>query len=501
MMFKNESDVVAKKAEKRYEELAKQKVQPPSKKEEEFDGGEGSRLVPWTRYPTPESMTLEIIPSIEDQAQGFFIANYVAEPSIVPRGQFEWVTELLGQPDTEEILTCSVNAASLAGLANTTKSPMIMQKAQTAYVNALRITNSALRVKETAVKDSTLISVIMLGMYENMVFQGKQSIQAWQKHVAGACALLKLRGKEQFESSIARRIFHQFYGVVLLVALETGTAVHEGMHELYEALHPTSDYDVHGRQFTTRVVHVMHDAINLNQDKLSDPVTMVNTAVNIDCELDQIKALMPSIWHYETVHLKQRSEYQFGDCYHVYVDPWIAQMWNHLRSCRMYLYRIMHENIKKGCEQYDPPLFSIDEIKPRREIAEKVMRTTAAGMIASVPQITGMIPFPKLPTSKSKGVSMPSLKDHALRYKLHLPGTFLNPSKSTGLVHLIWPLFAAGQSDLSSFEMRQWCIGILQFIALRIGTRQAVVLAEELKGIQSGLMSAASKGLHRGSAT
>jgi hypothetical protein len=180
MMFKNESDVVAKKAEKRYQVLAKQKaLSSPTKREPnspeftisgtwEFDHewlrqNTSTHVVPYTRYPTPESMTRDIVPSIEDQALGFFIGNYVAQPTFVPRGQFEWVTELLAQPVTEEILRHSVNAASLAGFANATKSPMIMRQAQEAYVSALRLTNNALSVKESAIKDSTLISVIMLG--------------------------------------------------------------------------------------------------------------------------------------------------------------------------------------------------------------------------------------------------------------------------------------------------------------------------------------------------
>lgn len=162
MMFKNESDVVARKAEKRYETLAKQtgsqhsrrtKNRPPNFEDyESWNSSCGWPLirrstatVPFTRYPTPESIVREIIPSIEDQALGFFVGNYVARPTIVPRGQFEWVTELLAQPNTQEILRSSVNAASLAAFANATKSPIIMQQAQAAYGSALRITNSALR--------------------------------------------------------------------------------------------------------------------------------------------------------------------------------------------------------------------------------------------------------------------------------------------------------------------------------------------------------------------
>jgi hypothetical protein len=182
MMFKDESIVVAKKAEKKYDELAKRKVPASTTKELRTPSSEGSgsftfsedwsfaecssgQLAPWTRYPTPESMTLGIMPSVEEQAQCFFIANYVAQSDIIPRGELEWVTELLGQSHLDEAFRASVNATSLAGFANATKSPAIMRRAQVAYTSALRMTNSALSVKETAVKDSTLVSVIMLGMY------------------------------------------------------------------------------------------------------------------------------------------------------------------------------------------------------------------------------------------------------------------------------------------------------------------------------------------------
>jgi len=375
MMFKNESVVVARKAKRRYEELAKQKGSKEKSQEAvtlverdltSFASGRDWSLTDTSNTqfargswsPTVHSISRELSPSIEHQAQGFFIANYVAQPGLIPRGQFEWVMELLCRDDSDQAFRDSVNAVSLAGFANAKKSPAIMRRAQAAYVSALRATNCSLRDPEMAVRDNVLVSVIMLGMYENMIFQDKRSIDAWAKHVHGACTLLNLRGPEQFKSSIARRIFHQFYGVALLVALETGTTVHEGLKSLYEHLRPKSDYEVHGRQWTTRIVEVMHDAINLNQDRLADPITMLERALKIDRELDDVKALMPSIWHYETVHLDAPSRYHYGNFYSVYIDPWIAQMWNNLRSCRMYLYKAVRENIKRGCEEYDPPLFS-----------------------------------------------------------------------------------------------------------------------------------------------
>jgi hypothetical protein len=45
-------------------------------------------------------------------------------------------------------------------------------------------------------------------------------------------------------------------------------------------------------------------------------------------------------------------------------------------------------------------------------------------------------------------------------------------------------LYAAGSSDLASDGMRQYAIDMLEFIALHIGTQQATVLADGLKGMQ-----------------
>jgi hypothetical protein len=302
-------------------------------------------------------------------------------------------------------------------------------------------------------------------------------VQAWAKHVDGACALLNLRGEHQFQSNLGRRLFHQFYGVILLVALETGRPVHEGMHKLYRVMTPNSDYNVHGRAWTTRLVDLLHSSIYLNQDLITDPKTMVGKALNLDRELDKIKALMPSVWEYEKVHLEQASEHLYGKLYHIYLDPWIAQMWNNVNSCRICLFKIVRENLTRGWIQSNPPVFTQEEYNSIKASAEDTSRATAAAIIASVPQITGMIPFPDLSTAKRRA-SDPA---QSLRYTICPPGTYIDTAHSTHMLHLIWPLYAAGGLELTTSEMRSWIIDILLYVALRIGNRQAVVLADELK--------------------
>lgn len=266
LMFKNESDVVARKAKNRYQELSKQNAQKPTNRkgsrtsDPESSGSSSSAASPFSvqaseqqvvlkrRDPPSASMTWEMNPSIEDQAIGFFLASYVISPTFVPRGQFDFLPELLSRPDTEEILQRSATAAGLAALANATKSPHISKKAQKEYISALALTNKALGSTQTAIKDSTLVSVIMLGMYENFTHQSKDSLKAWAKHVKGACTLINLRGKSLFSDSVGLRVFQQFYGTALLVALENKSEVPAGLTDLWEMGTQINDYSIPGKQ-------------------------------------------------------------------------------------------------------------------------------------------------------------------------------------------------------------------------------------------------------------
>jgi hypothetical protein len=221
-MFKNESHVVAKKAERRYEELAKSTS--------ERRGGPSKirsmqRIYPVRIPPKTECMTLQPTPNVEARAQGFFLANYAGVADFPQGGQFEWIPQLLSRPNIEGALRESFRALSLAVFANAAKSPVVMRKARTAYVAALDETNKALMSHETAVRDSTVVSVILLGMYEGTVYTDKSSISRWSKHVSGAYSLFMLRGKSQFETELGRQIFLQSYGVALFFTLELGTSI------------------------------------------------------------------------------------------------------------------------------------------------------------------------------------------------------------------------------------------------------------------------------------
>ncbi|KAF2740494.1 hypothetical protein EJ04DRAFT_455658 [Polyplosphaeria fusca] len=472
MMFRNENDVVVRKAEMKYKELAKAKTPKALFSQDSSSSSSSSS----EETPSPESSMWTLVPPLEDQAIGFFFANYVMTPKLVPRGELDFLHELLGKPWTEKILQTSVAAAGLAGLANSTQSPRIMKKAQEMYVSALSMTNKAIRSPELAKKDSTLISVIMLGMYENSMFKDKDSIDFWVKHIEGACALISMRGEQLLHHSVGLRLFQQFYNNIVLAAFTKRSRIPQGMSELWEAGSRIYSYNVHGRQWTTGLVIFAQMAAELSSDHSDDPVGKVRSAIAIDKEFNSL--MPPDVWKFDTVRLKKPSAHVFQNLYHIYTDPWITFMLNNLRGSQYYLHHVVCEELEKG-SQASPPLFSEKEIRLQMARSTQAMEQIAKDMCASIPQITGQVPFPenisagvvKFPVNFSKSNPQP-------------PGTFLKAFRPTGLHHAIWPLYTASRFDRSSYDMREWAIGRLYWLGIRLGHRQAIVLADDLKEIQ-----------------
>jgi hypothetical protein len=258
-MFKNESHAVMSKAQKRYEALSEKRKREggvsgtfPAREFASEDlpsipssssGSESRRTASTvTRSGSPaRPMTL----SIENQALSFFAANNLLQPAVAGRGNYQWLFQMLSGSEIDATLQSSVHAASLATLATANKSQPLMKRAQEHYARALTLTNRALGDSIKVREDSTLVSVILLGVYENFVFE-KHSLVAWMQHLKGAETLFALRGETQFRSDLARQIFVQFYRTTVSKSVELGTPVPDKIARLYRYLTSLNNYTMHG---------------------------------------------------------------------------------------------------------------------------------------------------------------------------------------------------------------------------------------------------------------
>ncbi|KAI4951328.1 hypothetical protein J4E91_004037 [Alternaria rosae] len=442
-MFKNESRVVAKKAEQRYEELAKSKEpRTPLGRGEPNRIRSVQRIYPVRSPPKAESLALQPTPNVEAQAQGFFLANYAGAADFPQGGQFEWIPQLLSRPNIEGTLRESFRALSLAIFANAAKSPAVMRKARVAYGSALEETNRALMSHEAAVKDSTLISVILLGMYEGTVYTDKSSIDRWSKHVSGAYTLFMLRGKSQLETELGRRIFQQSYGVALFFTLELGTGIPKHLQELYDSIPTESGFNELGKKFMIGILHVMDAVVKLGQDKSQDPVETINRARSLSQELENIKALLPAAWHPTRVHLDVPSVHYCGNTYSICLFPVMSQMWNYTRFIGIQVHDIIRTNLMRVREEQTSPLYEAASLKACIEHEENVLRANVAAIIAAVPQTIGMVPSPVF--SAAGLAPKDETKDGPI---MREPGTFIDSVVSPRLMQLVQPLYAVGSDQ------------------------------------------------------
>lgn len=104
----------------------------------------------------------------------------------------------------------------MAGISNISDAPEVASKSKRQYGRALAALNQALNDPTQALADTTLMAVILLGLYEvdwasrldvqihfltciQMVnFDGRGRYGHWAAHINGATALLELRGQEEF---------------------------------------------------------------------------------------------------------------------------------------------------------------------------------------------------------------------------------------------------------------------------------------------------------------
>src|SRR6201999_947863 len=94
--------------------------------------------------------------------------------------------------------------------------------------------NAALSSSNTAILDRSLISVLLLGLYEAISFSARQSPGSWTAHTLGAIELIRLRGTKQLRTELGTRLFLQTCNNIRASCIPRGVVVPDEFLELYD---------------------------------------------------------------------------------------------------------------------------------------------------------------------------------------------------------------------------------------------------------------------------
>ena len=426
-------------------------------------------------------------------------------------GDFRGVLSPYTSENTDRVLDASLKATSLACYANHIRSPQLEEASQRQYMEAIRSTNEALQTAGDAVKDTTLLSVNLLGLYEILSGRSKHSMKDWAHHIKGAAALIKLRGDEQFRTSTGRQVFLQTTCSLLTCCLQWNLRLPDHIVAMTEHL-------VEGMGDTRWRVRLFQAMLDFNQFRygvrrglISDPHTIVKSALSIDWPLARVCENFPFEWKFQVFIDKELDpELAYNSTYHVYPQASVSDFWNRIRVFRILIHQqIRQVHLKEFSVRPErfAGLLNPNQFEQSTEICCKMQ----ADILASVPQRLGhlkirssdrledctteaVVDTLKTPwkgglstattdlvtdyQSTSELASVNFRCDHS-RQTHAITSSMLSPSIA-GFA-LLWPLWIAGAFTTTPEDVRNYCIKALERIGIVMGINHALVLTHLLK--------------------
>jgi Fungal specific transcription factor domain len=385
---------------------------------------------------------------IQDRANCFLLNSYV------DGSHFEYLREICNMGPVDELLSTSVEAVGLASLSHETNCHDTWALASRRYVSALQLANFALQSESQSLKDSTLVAILLLGLFEITVSENQSSYAPWTHHIDGATSLFILRGPRQFESSMGLKIFNHINSCVLVSANQRGVRVSPEFKALkayatryIDATDPVSRFFEISEQFAEL-------RASIGEGRLCESAQIIKYSKGLDDQIQMLVMTLPAHWKYETIFIPMDSKLVYGDHYHIYPDHQRAQYWNSIRMTRLILNEMIHNRITDEMlsGHFIPPAWL--------ELLSQTVQTAAemaAEICASVPQFT-QHPSPTGPR-------------------------FLSP-KSCVVAQgyfLLWPLSIAGEARLTPEPIRVYVIDRLRYIGYQMKIPHALSIAQEIE--------------------
>ncbi|KAJ0165105.1 hypothetical protein CTA2_12340 [Colletotrichum tanaceti] len=271
-------------------------------------------------------------PPLDDLARAYFMTDYIASspfdylPQLCPRG-------LTGN----NAMSASLLATAFASLSLKLCDPKIMKQARAQYAIALAQTNRALGSPKLAVEDGTLAAVLLLGLFEAVVFSGQQSLDSWNLHTLGSIELLRLRGARQFETPLGRKLFFHLSSNIRTCCAHSKTPVPPRFLKVYEGARPYLDLGDPFFEMTGIVdrVATLRSRIAHLQDSQRHEV--LYEALGLDASTARLGHEVPEEWRFSARLPGERVPMSYKGMSFRYPSLRVLRYWNSLRMIRMFL--------------------------------------------------------------------------------------------------------------------------------------------------------------------
>ncbi|KAF2670030.1 hypothetical protein BT63DRAFT_454215 [Microthyrium microscopicum] len=393
-----------------------------------------------------QSTMIWVPPSLDQPVQDAAVCHFLT--AYAPGSHFDYLAEIYTKVPATTPFLASTSAAAMANLSRERKEPEILKRARTFYAQALEQTTSALQSND-ATLDSTLISVLILSLFETVAQDSCISSDGWNTHIFGALALLKMRGPRQFETALGRKLYIHVSNNIRVTCAQRAKPLPLDFIELDIMAMPYMDYSSPILRTWPIVDDFIELQIMLRDKEASDPAERLRIAMKVEDACFELSNTLQPPWTYEIVDAEETPNEAFRFFAHRYSSHLIARLWNSIRMIRLFVNEVIVEGtaVKPDASQAERNAWLLI-----RSVAAQTAQNMAMDILASVPQ------FIRTP-----------LQDPSKRLSATIAGGF------------IWPISAVGGSKLVSIDTRWYATESLHIIGREARLPQATTIAEMLE--------------------
>jgi hypothetical protein len=356
--------------------------------------------------------------------------------------------------DAPKHLDQAIEACSSAYLWHIVHSDSTLSMAREKYVSALRLTNKAIRSPGTARKDTTLMTSLLLDLFEKITNSEPRSGTFWRSHVDGALALAKARGLEQFMATSDLSMLMRVGTHCIMSCIASESPLPDTLHTLQAYI----ESQLGAQDLSLRLSNLMMqfaEIWNKIKDGLLPRDECITLTSGLDKEFQGFELDLPLRWQFSTLTLDNPSPRSLNLNINVYGDSKVC----HARNMICVMRILLNESLIKHAQ-------SSPRDDDLMETAHNRIRNLTDFICASVPQYTDC-GGPARP-----GVSLANQKSFRREDHVHAP------NHQSSCYTLIFPLYVAARCRR---ELRPWIIDQLHFIGDHFRTRNAEVVAQILE--------------------
>lgn len=427
--------------------IQRSKAKTAKKKGSAKGSAKGTPTPPLTRSPTP---------NIDDIGVNYFVNNFVTGGHSSSQGHLNYISTVYGFDGQHPTLVASMAAVGLVALANSVQQPALLSHARTKYSEAIQLVNLALASPVDSVMDSTLMSVISLGVFENV-----SNFASWARHVKGAAALVVARGKHQFNNTAAILMFNQVRADMVVACVHGNLPFPEDVRALQEdAMKHTAASSAFWLLGVLAIRHVnLLWKVRRRHATQSPWDDLLEEATVLQHDFQHLCGILATQEPYVTIrHPDGDPEIVYNGQYDLYHSAWAIRVWNNARMLQMVTCNIIYALLTKALDLDLPPVLRA-HLKTRAQKTLQIQSKLESDILATVPQALGYV------SSSSQ-------------HYTYLD--FSSPASVSGSYMLTWCLYAVGQSAVSKSRTRQWIIRRLRGIGQNAGLAVALQLLEDI---------------------